>query len=134
MFCRFWCRDFKVGENSKSACISGVVQITANFKDFQRKNLFKILNQLIDRCTDDGRDQNRMVQTGLFGKGVRIMTSIGRNQYIKSISPLDRLDLFIAEEWVVRVGGRLKRYTYNENLLYLIALPKDVIISKRVLE
>lgn len=123
-----------MGENSKSACISGVVQITANFKDFQRKNLFKILNQLIDRCTDDGRDQNRMVQTGLFGKGVRIMTSIGRNQYIKSISPLDRSDLFIAEEWVIRVGGRLKRYTFNENLLHLIALPKDVIISKRVLE
>ena len=123
-----------MGENSKSACISGVVQITANFKDFQRKNLFKILNQLIDRCTDDERDQNRMVQTGLFGKGVRIMTSIGRNQYIKSISPLDRLDLFIAEEWVIRVGGRLKRYTFNENLLHLIALPKDVIISKRVLE
>ena len=36
-----------MGENSKSACIS-VVQITANFKDFQRENLFKILNQLID--------------------------------------------------------------------------------------
>ena len=50
--------SFKLGENAKSACISDVVQITTTFKDFKRRNLFKIQKQWFDRCTDDGGDQN----------------------------------------------------------------------------
>ena len=46
------------------------------------------------------------------------MTSIVRNQCIKRVSPLYRLDLFIAEYGIIRVGGKLKRSTYNKNLLH----------------
>ena len=40
----------------------------------------------------------------------------------------------LSEDGIIRVGGRLKRSTYNENLLHTIALPKDAIISKKILK
>ena len=44
------------------------------------------------------------------------------------------MDPFIAEDRIIRIGGRLKRSAYNENLLHPIVLPKDAIISKKILE
>ena len=76
----------------------------------------------------------RMVQKRSFGTEVKTMRSNGKNPYIKRESPLYRLDPFIAEDGIIRVGGRLKRSTYNENLLHPIVLPKDAIISKKILE
>ena len=57
-----------------------------------------------------------------------------KNQYIKRESPLYRLDLFIAEDGTIRVGGRLELSAYNENLLHPIVLPKGAIIYKRIIE
>ena len=62
------------------------------------------------------------------------MRSNGKNPYIQRESPLYRLDPFIAEDGIIRVGERLKRSTYNQNLLHPIVLPKDAIISKKILE
>ena len=76
----------------------------------------------------------RMVQRRSFRTEIEIINSNGKNQYIKRESPLYRLDPFIAEDGIIRVGGRLKRSTYNENLLHPIVLPKDAIISKKILE
>ena len=76
----------------------------------------------------------RMVRRRSFGTEVKTMKSNGKNQYIKRESPLYRLDPFNAEDEIIRVGGRLKRSTYNENLLHPIVLPKDAIISKKILE
>ena len=76
----------------------------------------------------------RMVQKRSFGTEVKIMRSNGKKQYIKRESPFYRLDPFIAEDGIIRVGGRLKRSTYNENLLHPIVLPKDAIISTKILE
>ena len=76
----------------------------------------------------------RMIQKRSFGTEVKTMGSNGKDQYIKRDSPLYRLDPFIAEDEIIRVGGRLKRSTYNENLLHPIVLPKYAIISKKILE
>ena len=76
----------------------------------------------------------RMVQRRSFRTEIKTIRSNGKNQYIKRESPLYRLDPFIAEDGIIRVGGRLKRSTYNENLLHPIVLPKDAIISKKILE
>ena len=76
----------------------------------------------------------RMVPRRSFRTEIEIINSNGKNQYIKRESPLYRLDPFIAEDGIIRVGRRLKRSTYNENLLHPIVLPKDAIISKKILE
>ena len=76
----------------------------------------------------------RMVQKRSFGTEVKTMRSNGKNPYIKRESPLYMLDPFIAEDGNIRVGGSLKRSTYNENLLHPIVLPTDAIISKKILE
>ena len=76
----------------------------------------------------------RMVQRRSFRTGIETIRSNGKNQYIKRESPLYRLDPFIAEDGIIRIGGRLKRSAYNENLLHPIVLPKDAIISKKILE
>ena len=76
----------------------------------------------------------RMVQKRSFGTEVKTMRSNGKKQYIKRESPLYRLDPFIVKDGIIRVGGRLKKSTYNENILHPIVLPKDVIISKKILE
>ena len=76
----------------------------------------------------------RMVPRRSFRTEIKTIRSNGKNQYIKRESPLYRLDPFIAEDGIIRVGGRLKRSTYNENLLHPIVLPKDAIISKKILE
>ena len=76
----------------------------------------------------------RMVQRRSFRTEIETIRSNGKNQYIKRESPLYRLDPFIAEDGIIRVGGRLKRSAYNENLLHPIVLPKDAIISKKILE
>ena len=44
------------------------------------------------------------------------------------------MDPFIAEDGIIRVGGRLKIFTHNKNLLHPIVLPKNAIISKKILE
>ena len=75
-----------------------------------------------------------MVQKRSFCTEVKIMTSNGKNQYIIIKSLLYIVDPFIAEDRIIRVGGRLKSSTYNENLLHPIVLPKDAIISKKILE
>ena len=76
----------------------------------------------------------RMVQKRSFGIEFKTMRSDGKNQYIKRESPLYRLDPFIAEDRIIRIGGRLKRSAYNENLLHPIVLSKDAITSKKILE
>ena len=76
----------------------------------------------------------RMVQKRSFGTEVKTMRSNRKNKYIKIESLLYRLDPFFVEDGIIRVGGRLKRSTYNENLLHPIILPKDAIISKKILE
>ena len=76
----------------------------------------------------------RMVQRRSFRTEIETIRSNGKNQYIKRESPLYRLDPFIAEDGIIRVGGRLKRSTYNENLLHPIVLPKDAIIFKKITE
>ena len=76
----------------------------------------------------------RMVQRRPFGTEVKTTKNIGKNQYIKRERSLYRLDRFIAEDGNIRVEGRLKRSTYNKNLLHPIGLPKDAIISKKILE
>ena len=76
----------------------------------------------------------RMVQRRSFGTEIENMRRNGKNQYIKGESSLYRLDPLIAEDGIIRVGGRLKRSTYNENLLHPIVLPKDAIIFKKITE
>ena len=76
----------------------------------------------------------RMVHRRSFRTEIETIRSNGKNQYIKRESPLYRLDPFIAEDGIGRVGGRLERSTCNEKLLHPIVLPKDAIISKKILE
>ena len=76
----------------------------------------------------------RMVQRRSFGTEIENIRRNGKNQYIKGESSLYRLDPLIAEDGIIRVGGRLKRSTYNENLLHPIVLPKDAIIFKKITE
>ena len=76
----------------------------------------------------------RMVQKRSFGTEVKTTRSNGKKQYIKRESRFYSLDPFIAEDGIIRVGGRLKRSTYNENLLHPIVLSKDAIISTKILE
>ena len=69
-----------------------------------------------------------------FRTEIETIRSNGKIQYIERESLLYGLDPFIAEDGIIRVGGRLKRSTYSENLLHPIVLPKDTIISKKILE
>ena len=76
----------------------------------------------------------RIFQRRSFGTKVKTMRSNGKNQYIKRENPFYRLDPFIAEDGIIRIGRRLKRYRYNERLLSPIILPKDAIISEKILD
>lgn len=45
------------------------------------------------------------------------------------------MDLFIAKDGIIRVGGRLKKTIYNKNTPHTIVIhPKDAFTSKRILE
>ena len=86
----------------------------------------KLLSKISDRKTYlDSKNNNlidvqmmeetkmfiiKIIEKRSFGTEVKTMRSNGKNQYIKRESPLYRLDQFIAEDGIIRVGGRPKIY------------------------
>ena len=82
---------------------------------------------------EDKKHIIRMVQRRPFRTEVKTIKSNGKNQYIKRERSLYRLDQ-LNINGNIRIGGRLKRSKYNKNLLHPIGLPKDAIISKKILE
>ena len=53
---------------------------------------------------------------------------------VTKASPIYGLDLFSDDNGVLRVGGRLRNYSLNQNLMHPILLPQRSVITSRIIE
>ena len=71
----------------------------------------------------------RSVQTRRFGEE---LISLGKAKYLKSCSSIVKLDPFIDDEGILRVGGRIKRSAMASQMQHLVLLPKSCRIAELV--
>ena len=95
--------------------------------DFRMKDLFRSYKQRLDRCTNDRKYQKVYHQNSskkIIWKTIQNHDKQWKKEKKKNtLKRKSSLDPFFAEDKIIRIGGRLKRSIYNENLLHLIVLP-----------
>ena len=71
----------------------------------------------------------RSVQRRHFGEE---LISLGKGKCLKSCSSIVKLDPFIDDEGILRVGGRIKRSAVASEMEYRVLLPKSCRIAELV--
>ena len=102
-----------------------IIMFIKNLKDKSDKDDISVKSTVIsvDLLKDAECKILKMVQELLFGKEIEILKSNARSEIAK-FSNISQLDVFIDNEGLLRVGGRLKNSSLGSILKHPVLLPK----------
>ena len=102
-----------------------IIMFIKNRKDKSDKDDISVKSTAIsvDLLKDAECKILKMVQELLFGKEIEILKSNARSE-IPKFNNISQLDVFIDNEGLLRVGGRLKNSSLGSILKYPVLLPK----------
>ncbi|XP_055936872.1 uncharacterized protein LOC129966472 [Argiope bruennichi] len=107
--------------------ISYILRFSANFRYPQSRTAKPIT---ADERIQAENQLIRMVQRGKFQEEIR---DLKRGKNVSNKSKLSSLDVFLDENDILRVGGRLKNSKLNVYSKYPIVLPSNLILTYNIL-